>query len=139
MLTQYSITADDFVQAQRAHVRRKGAGPRFSYLVSRVLTPIAFLVVLLVSILRPKEFLTLMPGLLFTGIFTAIILAQPFLWRRQFAKIPVAQMQVTADFTEKDIHFKTVNTDSAVQWEHFLGWTEARDLFLLYQRPNVFN
>jgi hypothetical protein len=138
VLTHYSITADDYVQAQRAHLRRKGA-PRFSYLLSRIVMPIAFLVVLLVSILRPEEFQTLMPGLLFTGIFSAIIFAHPFLWRRQFAKIPPSQMQVTAEFSEKEVHFQSAKTDSVAQWEHFVGWRESRDLFLLYQRTNLFN
>ncbi len=134
MLTQYSITADDFVQAQRVNTRSKRAGARVSYLLFRILPPIAFLVVLLVSIVRPEQFPTLMPGLIFTGILTAIIFAQPFLWRRQFAKIPPAQMQVAAEFSEMEIHLKTANTDSAIQWQHFLGWAEGKDLFLLHQR-----
>src|SRR5260370_24642686 len=140
MKTPYTITADDYAEAQRAYLSSKAS---WRWRNRIVLGGAIFMVAasILVAIVDPEGWVMMRPGIILFSLCRAFLLLRHtnLLWRWQYNKIDSLKRENTVEIREDAITASTEAARSEIKWISYIRWYESKTVFLLYQQPRLFN
>jgi hypothetical protein len=138
----YTLTADDIVEVNRLHYSRGApasirAGMRFAFVIGLVMV-VALLANLMFgsssSLVRSLPYLVF--GLFLMSLTTLFI---PWSARRAFARDKRLHGEFVAEISDFGINLSCPSSRSEVNWETYIRHFETKNLFVLYQSPQLFN
>jgi hypothetical protein len=142
MTFDFQLNEDDFVEAQRNHLRKQYGKIRMVPLIGFSLLVVLGVIGGISWLIDQKSgaAMQMAPLALFITIFGSIVL-WPWLgisFRRQFRKIRALQLPIHLDADENGILYTNGNGQSKSSWEALEDWREAKGCFMLYTQPNLF-
>lgn len=136
MTAQFELTADDYADAQRTHLRKMlGWKIAFAYLFV-----IIFILGIIISVFDSR-YLEQMKPLWFLAALATLLVALTetgVLYRRQFRKLQVLQVPVTMEVDHDSIFLSSERGEGRTKWSSYEKWQESRRVFLLYTQPKLF-
>ena len=137
MNAEFELAADDYADAQRAHLRRMlGWKIAFAYVFA-----IIFMLGIIISIFDSRYFEQMKP-LWFLGALVTLLVALTetgFLYRRQFRKLKALQLPVTMQVDHDSVLLSSDRGKGRTKWSSYEKWQESRRVFLLYIQPRLFH
>jgi hypothetical protein len=140
MRVEYSISEEDFIDAQRLFYRK--SKPFIFHFTHRYIPGlILFMLLFLVSALARKEFSAqLLPGF-FVGLF--FVSFCPMLIKQQYKKAYANARELhgrlVLEATDDGLHLHGDSFDATLLWSHFRKYVEDDKVFLLLQSSQIFN
>ncbi len=142
MIVKYSISSEDFIQAQRLH-RAMGL-PLWRRSVRWLVSGWMVLVFCSVAIVpvvnkRPTFGATALPLVVCVIFLLAVWIVPQYSWKKTFEKDRRFQQEITGEISEDGIHFVTPNSDARTNWGLFVRYLESDKIFVLYQSNQIMN
>ncbi len=137
MRIEYTISEQDFLQAQRLAIKKSKSAwakaVRF-YMPAMGVFMVGFLIV---TIVRQGMSLGMVPGALVGFWF----LSSPWWIQRQYKKAYARAQKLHGDLvletSEEGLHFQGATFNSRLSWEHYEKFSEDDKVFLLYENPRI--
>jgi len=134
------LTADDYVAANKLHMRKRG-WKRIGWIVFWVLLGVGALLSADIAIQDPSA--GLLPLLLILFIAATQLFVRLLYLPRRIRNVYGQQRNLQLPFesvcTDSGIESSNANTTSRVPWDHLIRWKESNTLFVLYQSDLLFN
>src|SRR5260370_2758582 len=140
MKITYQITADEYADAQRAHLSSK-ASWRWRNRITLAGAILMLALSIFIAIIDRTGRAMVRPGIIFFSLCLAFLLLRHtnLLWRWQYNKIDSLKRENTVEIREDGITASTEAARSEIKWISYIRWYESKTLFLLYQQPRLFN
>ena len=134
------LTADDYVAANKLHMRRRG-WRRAVWVVFWVLLGVGALLSADIAVQDPKAGLPPLLLILFIAVVQLFVrlLYLPRRVRRVYSQQRSLQLPFEGVCTESGIESTNANTTSRLPWSHLIRWKEGPTLFVVYQSDLMFN
>ena len=129
MRVAYNLSENDLLEAQRKH------GGMWAKAI-RVWGLLLILAGLGSIALDPKQYAGAVLPILLGAFF---LFGPSLLGRRAFRKDDRLQQPIEAVASESGIEVSSPTASSKYEWSAFTRYAESKNLFLVYQAPNVFN
>jgi YcxB-like protein len=138
MRTEFQLTVDDYVDAQRTHLR-KALGKKL--IVPFIFIGLSALVYVwalihpsqqLIAQLRPMGYFTL------SLAFLCAYVGSGLPYRMQFRRTPALHLPFKIDAGPEGITYTGPNGHSQTLWRGFVDFRESRKSFLMYTQRNLF-
>lgn len=140
MMVEYSISEEDFIDAQRLFYKK--SKPFIFHFTHRYSPgPILFVLFFLISALARKDFSAqLLPGFFFGLFFVSL---WPILINQQYKKAYANARQLRGrlvlEANDNSLHLYGDSFDATLLWSHFLKYFEDDKVFVLLQNSQIFN
>jgi len=143
MIFEYQLNEDDFVDAQRMHMRKAlGRVSRAAFVLFGIII-VSAIVVTIYWFTRGSSEVghQLQPFVLFVTVGVLVIL---YIWsgipyRRHFRKIRALQTPMKFAVNEDEVLASSARGEGKIAWTAFEDWRESKKNFLLYSQPNLFH
>jgi hypothetical protein len=129
MTIDFTLTEDDFLEALRMH---RGVWAKLLTLWGLLLIALG----LISLIANSKQYSNYVVPIL-AGFF--ILFGLKFLARRSFRRDLRLQQPLQAVISDSGIEISSPTGSSKQTWDAFIRYVESKNLFLLYQGPQMFN
>ena len=142
MRITYNLTAADLVEANRFHYSRGAPasiriGMRLAFVVGLVVVVSILLNLTLASSTQLTRSLPiLLLGLFLMSLTTLFI---PWAVKRAYQKDKRLHEEFVAEIADSGISISCPSSRSEINWETYIRYFESKNLFVLYQSPNLFN
>lgn len=139
----YKLTAKDLIEANRLHLSRGASSSiRMGRRMALGIGILILAITLAALAFAPSTAqLTRSIPALFFGLLLVFLttLAVPLIVKRSFLKDKRLHDEFAAEITESGIEILSPNSRGQMDWSVFLRYFETKNLFLLYQSPQLFN
>jgi hypothetical protein len=134
MEINYSMSPDDFIEAQTLHV----------WGTSRKRIRIAIVVISLLILLGAGFLYHFERGAGLGLVTLCLILLFAFLvwvpaeWKKYYRRSPALGTPTFMNFTETGLEMRGEDGASRSDWSRFVKWKQSQEMFLLYMQPALF-
>ncbi|HEY6304903.1 MAG TPA: YcxB family protein [Candidatus Angelobacter sp.] len=138
MKAEFQLTADDYVDAQRTHMRKTLGKKKVLIFAFYAFAGILYIWAFidrspqLFLQLRPFGYVALGSAVLIAGICSGI----PYRW--QFREIQALHSTFTIEAGPEGLNFTGARGQSQARWEAFEDFRESKTNFLIYTQPRLF-
>lgn len=133
MQISFELIPDDFRQAFHTYYLRSTW-----VRVAACLAVLALSVIILTLVTgNTVAFQSLKPLGFMAIFFLAFIFVSPYYTSKKVLRTPALNGPRTVDVSAEGLHFHSSMVDSQLAWPIFTRWTEASQVFILYQQAKV--
>lgn len=131
------ISEQDFIDAQRLHMRPGKARRVFHYILGVIVIPG------LIFLAAADEYRAREPALIALGVIVLVIIlfvvVVPWRLRRFYREQKTLQYPVTMELNEEGVFSEGETGTGRIKWDDFYAWKQDSKMILLYQARNLFN